>query len=328
MHRRPVELSRGLDTPVPPIEEGNADELRVAEATDPSTSSHVCIDPSRVGDLRRVEARASPLPAAGTQVRAGRADGLTVNVAAEGPATRHTPLQIACVFEYVEGDLTTPPALPAAANGMLHLDQSLQGLITTLRRSGRFAGHELETLLITPPKGLIPADRLLLVGLGNRNAFTTSVLQRVGAVGMREALRLRVGRLLTRQRLEGRGHRLRDRTLRRGGRHRCAGGARHPALPGEQTLQRAAPSVATLTLLAGPRSSPRRQPRSQIFSRLTPPLEGSVALGNDNALHPQETPSRRYRSPGSGVAIDDIGQFLPGRSQGHHRPVAALASRA
>jgi hypothetical protein len=39
----------------------------------------------------------------------------------QGPSGQETPLQVACLFEYVEGDITTPPALPAALNGMLHL---------------------------------------------------------------------------------------------------------------------------------------------------------------------------------------------------------------
>jgi hypothetical protein len=68
----------------------------------------------------------------------------------------------------------------------------LNGLITDLRKSGKFAGHSLETLLITPPKGSIPAQKLLLIGLGNRNEFTPEIMTNVGRVGMREALRLGV----------------------------------------------------------------------------------------------------------------------------------------
>jgi hypothetical protein len=50
----------------------------------------------------------------------------------------------------------------------------------------------LETLLITPPKGAISATRLLLIGLGDRNAFNPDFMKEVGAVSMREALRLGV----------------------------------------------------------------------------------------------------------------------------------------
>jgi hypothetical protein len=131
--------------------------------------------------------------AVGTEAKVGQVDGLTVAVKVEGPSTQQTPLQVACVFEYVEGDIfKSPPALPAAANGMVHLDQALHGLVTDLRKSGKFAGHALETLLITPPKGTIPAERLLLIGLGDRKAFTPALMRQVGTVGMREALRLGV----------------------------------------------------------------------------------------------------------------------------------------
>jgi hypothetical protein len=128
----------------------------------------------------------------GASARAGQAEGLTVEIKVQSPSAQSTALQVACVFEYVEGDLFKPPALPAALNGMLHLDQSLHGLITELRKSGKFAGHALETLLITPPKGALPAQRILLIGLGDRAAFTPELMRRVGAVGMREALRLGV----------------------------------------------------------------------------------------------------------------------------------------
>jgi hypothetical protein len=137
-------------------------------------------------------AAASPA-ATGTEAQVGQRDGLTVSVKVQGPSMQQTPLQVACVFEYVEGDIfTSPPALPATANGMVHLDQSLHGLVTDLRKSGKFAGHALETLLITPPKGTIAAKRLLLIGLGDRKTFTPAFMKQVGAVAMREALRLGV----------------------------------------------------------------------------------------------------------------------------------------
>lgn len=142
----------------------------------------------------RAAAEGTPpkLAAIGTEAKVGRVDGLTVKVRVQAPSTQQTPLQVACVFEYVEGDIVNPPALPAAVNGMFHLDQSLHGLVTDLRKSGKFGGHSLETLLIVPPKGTIGAERLLLVGLGDRKQFTPGLMHRVGEVEMREALRLGV----------------------------------------------------------------------------------------------------------------------------------------
>lgn len=125
----------------------------------------------------------------------GSVDGIAIEGMVQGPSTEITPLQIACVFEYTEGDIfNSPPALPEAVNGMVHLDKSLNGLITEIRKSGKFAGHSLETLLITPPAGIIGAKKLLLIGLGDRNKFTPELMKQVASVGMEEALRLGVNK--------------------------------------------------------------------------------------------------------------------------------------
>lgn len=109
----------------------------------------------------------------------------------EGPATAKTTLQIACVFEYTEGDIfNSPPALPPAQNGMVHLDEALNGKITEIRKTGKFEGQALTTFLITPPKGSIKAKKLLLIGLGDRNDFTPELMTLVGEVATREAIKL------------------------------------------------------------------------------------------------------------------------------------------
>lgn len=126
----------------------------------------------------------------GTTKILGKADGITISATVQSPSAQSTPLQIVCLFEYTEGDLTLPSALPAALNGMVHVDKALNGLITDLRKSGKFAGHAYETLLITPAAGTIPAKKLLLIGLGDRNQFNADIMTEVGRIGMREALRL------------------------------------------------------------------------------------------------------------------------------------------
>lgn len=132
------------------------------------------------------------LVAVGTTAVLGKADGITIEGKVQSPSGQPTPLQIVCIFEYEEGDLTSPQALPAAANGLLHVDEALSGLITDLRKNGKFLGHRLETMLLTPPKGSIPAQKLLMIGLGNRKDFTPDLMTDIGRVGMREALRLGV----------------------------------------------------------------------------------------------------------------------------------------
>lgn len=128
----------------------------------------------------------------GTTVTWGKVDGVAINGLVQGPSAANAELQVACVFEYTEGDIFNPPALPENLNGMVHLDEALKGVITELRKNGKFTGHAYETLLITPPKGTLGSKKLLLIGLGNRNNFTPDLMISVGSVAMREALRLGV----------------------------------------------------------------------------------------------------------------------------------------
>jgi len=130
----------------------------------------------------------------GTKENVGKVVGaVDVEVLVQSPAVQKTPLQIICAFEYKEGDLTTsPPALPKDLNGLLHVDEAFNGLITDLRKSNQFKGKLLETLLITPPSNTIPAEKLLIIGLGNRNDFKPEIMKLIGLTGMREALRLGV----------------------------------------------------------------------------------------------------------------------------------------
>ncbi|WP_247654975.1 M17 family peptidase N-terminal domain-containing protein [Chitinophaga varians] len=122
----------------------------------------------------------------------GKVDGISIVGLVQGPSAAVAPLQVACVFEYTEGDIFNPPALPAALNGMVHLDDALKGQITELRKSGKFEGHYLETLLITPPKGAMKAPKLLLIGLGDRNHFNADMMVSVGVIALREATRIGV----------------------------------------------------------------------------------------------------------------------------------------
>lgn len=132
-------------------------------------------------------------PSIGTKESLGNVDGVNIEAIVQSPSAQETPLQIVCLFEYTEGDIfNSPPALPKESNGMVHVDEALHGLITDLRKTNKFEGKDLETLLIIPPKNTIPAKKLLLIGLGNRNKFAPEKMRMIGVVGMREALRLGV----------------------------------------------------------------------------------------------------------------------------------------
>lgn len=138
-----------------------------------------------------IEAPSSTVTPLGTKETVGHAEGLSIEVVVQSPSWQKTPLQIICLFEYTEGDIfTSPPALPKLLNGIVHVDEAFHGLITELRKTNKFEGKALETLLITPPENTISAKKLLLIGLGNRNHFKPELMRMVGIVGMREALRL------------------------------------------------------------------------------------------------------------------------------------------
>lgn len=143
--------------------------------------------------ISHAQTPAQTLPVPGTSAILGQVDGITIATAVQAPSTQQTDLQIICVFEYTEGDIfNSPPALPRKVNGLVHVDDALKGLLTEFRKSGRFAGHALETLLITPPEGSMPAKKLLIIGLGDRNKFNADLMVSVGRIEMREALRLGV----------------------------------------------------------------------------------------------------------------------------------------
>lgn len=143
--------------------------------------------------LFTINSYAQQTTAVGTSKVWGTIDGIAIQGVVQGPSAQVSDLQIACLFEYTEGDIfNSPPALPAALNGLVHLDHDTRGLITDLRKSGKFVGRANETILINPPRGTIGGKSLLLIGLGDRNKFTPELMIGVGSVAMREALKLGV----------------------------------------------------------------------------------------------------------------------------------------
>jgi hypothetical protein len=112
-----------------------------------------------------------------------------LRVRMEGPYTADVPLQVVCYFKY------TPEGAKRMSGAPVELDKKLGGVIASLRERGEFAGDQLETLILTPPKGSIKAKALLLVGLGDEDALSLKLLEGVGRVALREAARLGVSRV-------------------------------------------------------------------------------------------------------------------------------------
>jgi len=96
-----------------------------------------------------------------------------------------TPLLVVKVFEGEE-TLVGPVA---------KIDERLGGRITDLCRRGDFRGKDGETLLLYPEAGRLPAERLLLVGLGRRSELDLERLRRAAGVAVGQAKKLRVSAL-------------------------------------------------------------------------------------------------------------------------------------
>jgi hypothetical protein len=109
---------------------------------------------------------------------------VTIKVRMEGPYTADVPLQVVCYFKY------TPEGVKRMSGAPIELDKHLGGVIGSLRERGEFVGDDLETILITPPHGTIPAKALLLIGLGDEATLALEKMERVGRVAAREASRL------------------------------------------------------------------------------------------------------------------------------------------
>jgi hypothetical protein len=116
-------------------------------------------------------------------------NNVKIRVRMEGPTTADVPLQVVCYFKY------TPEGARRMSGAPVELDKKLGGVIASLRERGEFAGDQLETILITPPKDSIKAKALLLVGLGDEDALSLKLMEGVGRVSLREAARLGVSRV-------------------------------------------------------------------------------------------------------------------------------------
>jgi leucyl aminopeptidase len=75
------------------------------------------------------------------------------------------------------------------------LDERLGGRISDVRRRGDFRGCDGETLLLYSAAGELPAERVLVVGLGKAEELTAEQLRRAAATAVRQAVRLRLRRM-------------------------------------------------------------------------------------------------------------------------------------
>ena len=113
-------------------------------------------------------------------------NSIPVSVLVQSPALTKTDMQAICLFR-------SDPA--NTLNGSLReIDEHLGGLLSKIRKSNLFTGTLGETLLIVPKTGTIPARRLLLIGLGDRESFSPDREQVIGFTFFEEAERLGISR--------------------------------------------------------------------------------------------------------------------------------------
>lgn len=108
-------------------------------------------------------------------------DGVNYNTLVKSPSETTTSLQIVCFFnidlnEHYEG-------------GTYAINEHFKGAIHDIRKSGIFKGRALETLLITPASKQIPAEKLLLIGLGDPRALDLDLMEIAGYTAVMEAVK-------------------------------------------------------------------------------------------------------------------------------------------
>ena len=110
--------------------------------------------------------------------------GLKVSVKMIGPYSEPTDLQIICLFKH-------KPSADTYQGAAKDTDQHLHGLLSALRNRDEFVGELGETIFFTPPAGSIPAQRFMVIGLGDEKDLSLNSLRVVGRIAAREAVRLK-----------------------------------------------------------------------------------------------------------------------------------------
>jgi hypothetical protein len=110
--------------------------------------------------------------------------GMKIGVKMVGPYGQATDLQIICVFKHKAAGDTYIAA-------MKDLDDKLGGLLSSIRNRDEFTGEMGETIVFTPPTGSTLAKKFLVIGLGDESELSMQTMRVVGAVALREAVRLK-----------------------------------------------------------------------------------------------------------------------------------------
>jgi len=107
----------------------------------------------------------------GRRIGFGTYRGVTLEVAVWDAVGADVDLSCACMFTHEIGLGPT--------GGLADLDGALSGALLALRRDGIFRGELMDTLMLIPPASRIRGRALLIVGLGDPNAWDALVMSRV-----------------------------------------------------------------------------------------------------------------------------------------------------
>lgn len=110
--------------------------------------------------------------------------GIQMSIKMDGPFQEPADLQLICLLKHK----STGDTYQGAAK---ESDEKLGGILSALRNRGEFIGESGETFLFTPPKGSIPAQRFMVIGLGDEKDLSLDTLRLVGRIAARQAVRLK-----------------------------------------------------------------------------------------------------------------------------------------
>jgi leucyl aminopeptidase len=110
---------------------------------------------------------------------------LEISIRTDRITAAATPLLVLQHFQ----DDDTPVGAVAA------VDDVLGGLIGRLMARGDFRGKAEETLVVYPADPELPAERILLVGIGKRESYAMQGLRKAIGTAVRQAERMRVSRM-------------------------------------------------------------------------------------------------------------------------------------
>ncbi|MDQ0595034.1 hypothetical protein QFZ37_003403 [Chryseobacterium ginsenosidimutans] len=111
-------------------------------------------------------------------------NGVSYAIKVVSPSESVTSLQVVCFVDFTKNQ--------HYEGGTYAVNEHFQGAIDEVRKSGIFRGNEMQTLLLTPMLKQIPAQKLLLIGLGEPDKLSLDLFNRVGYCVVLEAVKLGV----------------------------------------------------------------------------------------------------------------------------------------